>query len=129
MSTSSESSVPNRIRCSVPARLCAYDRLAQCPYRDPCLGLKPITLSEDVVVVACHERVVTGHVVGKKVLDIVEPPHVCVIESRGSGHVLCPSALVMPLTEGPQRCSSKFPTSGGAEVSRSSPPSVGRIGR
>jgi hypothetical protein len=93
MSTSSESSVPNRIRCSVPARLCAYDRLAQCPYRDPCLGLKPITLSEDVVVVACHERVVTGHVVGKKVLDIVEPPHVCVIESRGSGHVLCPSAL------------------------------------
>jgi len=36
---------------------------------------------------------------------------------------------VMPLTESPQRCSSKFPTSGGAEVSRLGPVLVGRRGR
>jgi len=36
---------------------------------------------------------------------------------------------LMPLTESPQRCSSKFPTSGGAEVSRSGPVLVGRIAR
>jgi len=50
--------------------------------------------------------------------------------ARGLTQLRNPSGgSLMPLTESPRRCSSKFPTSGGAEVSRSRPPLVGRTGR
>ena len=83
-------------------------------------------LPSEVTAVRLPQRSVLTDVTGRMLVELHGPEDRVVVPLQAIAPVM---QQVMPLTESPQRCSSKFPTSGGAEVSRLGPVLVGRRGR